>query len=151
MRAKSTIVLAGVLGGLAVGLADGIGAAVRAGVGAGAIAPSALLTGTVDLLVGGLAALGVVIVGTLSRWGRRRGTAPWAGWAGFAVTGAGVAAVTAALVGLTAARQNRFLAAGVVTLFALGAGVVGALCAPAVARVLGRLVPVRRPARGPGE
>jgi choline-sulfatase len=152
MRAKSTIVLAGVLGGLAVGLADGVGAAVRVGVGAAGLFPSALLAGAVDLLVGGLAALAVVIVGTLARWGRRRGTAPWAGWAGLAISGLAVAAVTAAMVGLTATRQNRFLAAGVVTLFTLGAGVVGALVAPALSRALGSVMPFRRrPARSADE
>ena len=136
MRAKSITLLAGLVAGLAVGIADGIGAAARAGVGAGGLLPAAILCGAVDLLVGVLGTLAVVVVFSLARWGRRRGTAPWAGWAGVAITGAGVAAATAAAIGLTASRNNRFLAAGLVALVAVGSGVVGALVAPAVARVL---------------
>jgi arylsulfatase A-like enzyme len=134
-----TIVLGGLLGGLGVGICDGLQAGFRAEIPVPALLANLLLVGTVDLLVGWLLALGVVLVAALARWGRRGAYPRLARRIALGLVGVITAAVTGKAFLLTGLRADRFLAAVTVTFVALGAGTVGALVAPAFARVLGPL------------
>jgi choline-sulfatase len=139
-----TVLLAALAGGLVTGLYDGIGAAFRAGVGFRAAFPAAILCGSVDLLVGAVIGLVVVVLGALAHWGRQRGVAPVALWVAYGLAGVAPAAAAAQMVLFTAGRNNRFLAAGMVAIVAVAVAVAAALCAPALARVLGAAVQLVR-------
>ncbi|HEY0711756.1 MAG TPA: sulfatase-like hydrolase/transferase [Polyangia bacterium] len=142
-----SIALAGLAAGAAVGLADGCQAGISVGAGAGATVVSGVLCAAVDALVGLGLALAVVLVIFLTRWGwrvaprRRTRTLAWA------ILGALAALGTGATVGATGSRDDRVLAGTAVALVAAALGLVGALLAPALARVLAPLVPKNFPRR----
>jgi arylsulfatase A-like enzyme len=142
-----SIALAGLVAGAAVGLADGCQAGITVAAGAGATALSALLCAAVDGLVGLGLAVAVLIIAFLTRWGwrvvpsRRTRTLAWAGLGALAALGTG------ATVGATATRHDRVLAGTAVALVAAALGVVGALLAPALARILAPIVPKNFPRR----
>jgi choline-sulfatase len=137
------IALGGLLGGLLAGLLDGAQAALRMGVDAGSVLATAALAGAVDLLLGAALGAAVGLTVFLARWGRAAPASPLGALVAWAVVGLGTAGVTAAAILGTAGRHNRFLAAGVVALDTLLAALVGALVAPALAR----LISTRRRAR----
>jgi arylsulfatase A-like enzyme len=136
--AGTTVVLAGMAGGFVVGFWDGLFAAVRAGVGGVGVLASVALVAAVDLLVGALLAGIYVAVTRTSRWGRRHGSPRYAVFAAWIACGLAAGAATAGTVAWTGLRNNRFLAAGIVALVALGAAALGTLISPALARLLAR-------------
>jgi hypothetical protein len=129
--------LAGALAGALVGFADGLRAGALLGVSARALLASALLAGAADALLGALAGTLLELLARLAVWGWRGRPPLAARVAAWVVAGAGAAAGTAAAVGATATRNNRFLAAGLAALAAIGLALGGALLGPALARVLG--------------
>ena len=142
--------LGGALAGAAIGAADGL----RAGAahGGGHLLATAALAAAVDALGGLALGAAVELLARLAAWGRRAHPGRGARAAAFVAVGAGAAALAAAVVSATALRRNRFLAAGLTALAAAAAGLLGALVAPALARLLGgrRGVAVRARAPGPG-
>jgi choline-sulfatase len=147
----STILVAGIAGGVLIGVYDGFGAALRAGVGVVGLFPAALLCAAVGLWVGLVAAILVIVLGFLTRWGRREGAPRPAVIAAWVLLGLGAAAVATAAVAGTTARNNRFLAGGLVALDVIAAGLIGALVGPALARALSPLARLRRAWQAPGE
>ncbi len=63
------------------------------------------------------------------------------------LAGAGTAAAAVATVSVTALRHNRFLAAGLTALAAAAVGILGAILAPALARLCRHGAGDRRPFR----
>jgi arylsulfatase A-like enzyme len=129
--------LAGALAGAGVGLADGVRAALLVGGAARVLLGTALLAASVDAIVGLLAGAAVEAVLRLAIWGRRARPPVWARALSLVAAGAGAAAAAAAVVSATALRRNRFLAAGLTALAGAAAAVLGALLAPALARLAG--------------
>ncbi len=127
--------LGGALAGAVVGAADGLRAAAAHG--GGHFVATAVLAAAVDALGGLAAGAAVELLARLAVWGRRARPGRGARAAAFVVTGAGAAAAAAAVVSATALRRNRFLAAGLTALAAAAVGLLGALLAPALARLLG--------------
>jgi arylsulfatase A-like enzyme len=143
MRARMTLPVGtgawlGALAGALVGSVDGARAAWVFGV-AGRSALSAIaLSLAVDALAGLLGGAAVEALARLARWGRAVAAPAAARRAAFVAAAAFAAWVTGESVAATATRNNRFLAAGLVALAAVGAATLGALLAPALARALGR-------------
>jgi arylsulfatase A-like enzyme len=130
--------LFGAAAGALVGLVDGGRAAWLVGADARGAAATVALSFAVDALAGWMAGALVELLVRLAAWGRRA-TAPWPARAlAFAIVGAAAAMAAAVVVDVTATRNNRFLAAGLVALAAVGAAVPGALLAPALARLISR-------------
>ncbi len=129
--------LAGALGGAGVGIADGVRAALVFGGAARVVLGTALLAASVDALVGLFAGAALETVLRLCIWGRRAQPPIWARALAFLAAGAGAAAAAAAVVSATALRRNRFLAAGLAALAGVAAAILGALLAPALARLAG--------------
>jgi arylsulfatase A-like enzyme len=123
------------LAGLVVGLVDGARAAHAAGAGLKVGALAALLAAGVDGLLGLLAGLGVELAARAAIWGRRARAPLAARAAALLLAGAAAGAAAAGTVGATALRHNRFLAAGLTALAALGVGLLGVALAPALARL----------------
>jgi arylsulfatase A-like enzyme/MFS family permease len=128
--------LLGAAAGALVGSVDGARAALLFGVASGSAAVVIALSVAVDVLAGSVAGGVVELFARLALWGRRRRAAGWARAFAFLVFGAAAALATAAAVEATLPRHNRFLAAGLAALAALGGAIPGALLAPALARVL---------------
>ncbi len=130
--------LVGAIAGALVGVADGLRVALIFGDDARSVVAVVALSVAVDALAG--AALGAVVE-VVARWGRwgRRVMAPWPARA-YAFLAAGAFSMTAAVyvVKDTLGRHNRILAAGLAALAALASAILGALLAPAVARVFSR-------------
>ena len=142
-KLPAAVLRAAILGGVAVGLADGIRAAAQARVPWLAFPACVVLTLGFDLVVAAAGGAALALLLGLWGWGsaRRRGfLAALLGWLLVSAAPAGVA--IAAVTG-TAARNNRFLAAGVVGLASLLAAIVAALLGPAVGRLLGLLPGLR--------
>jgi len=136
-RLPAVVFRSAVLAGLLVGLVDGVRAAWLSHLPVGGFVGCTVLTLGFDLVVAAAGGAGLALLMALAAWGRgRRGgrIASALGWlvAGGAAAGGAVASVTG-----TAARNNRFLAAGVVTLASLAAAVGATFVGPAVGRVLG--------------
>jgi arylsulfatase A-like enzyme len=127
--------LAGALAGAGVGLLDGARASFL--VGGGHVVPTALLAASVDALVGLAGGAAAEAIVRLAVWGRRARAPIWARLCARTAAGASAAAAAAAVVSATALRRNRFLAAGLTALAGVLAALVGALLAPAAARLLG--------------
>ncbi|HSZ81407.1 MAG TPA: sulfatase [Polyangia bacterium] len=141
--------LLGAIAGALVGAADGLRVALIFGDDARTTVAVVALAVAVDALVG--AALGAVVE-VVERWGRwgRRVMAPRLMRA-YAFLAAGAFSMTAAVyvVKDTLGRHNRILAAGLAALAALVSAILGALLAPAVARVFSRRA-VEREVAAPG-
>jgi arylsulfatase A-like enzyme len=130
--------LLGALAGALVGVADGTRAALVFGVDARGAAAVAALSVAVDALAGIVLGKVVELATRLALWGRQA-TAPLAARAfAFAVAGALSFAATTSVVEATLDRHNRFLAAGLAALAAVGSAIPGALLAPALARFISR-------------
>jgi arylsulfatase A-like enzyme len=129
--------LAGALAGALVGLVDGLRAGALLGVNARALLASALLAGAADALLGALAGALLEIGARVAAWGWRGRPPLAARIAAWVVAGGGAAVGTASAVAATASRNNRFLAAGLVALAAIGLALAGAVLGPALARMLG--------------
>lgn len=130
------LLVAGACGGILVGLLWGVSAALRARLDLGGVAA------TVGLVAGTYAALGAALgvatalAVTLVGFGHRRPAGRLATALGTVLAGAGASAAGVALIVGTAARNNRFLAAGLVVLASAGAAIGGALLAPTIGRAL---------------
>ncbi len=137
-----TLYLAGLLAGAAVGLADGLRCAWLAHLGWGASLATIVLVAGFHLLIGAAAGMGLGLAVGLAAWGRASPAPRWARLTAWGAVGvlAGLAPVVA--ISQTAARNNRFLAAGIAALASLVAATVAALVGPALARLLARRVPV---------
>ncbi|MDB4982039.1 MAG: hypothetical protein JWM82_2791, partial [Myxococcales bacterium] len=143
MRARSTLPVGtgawlGAVAGALVGLVDGARAAWTFGVAGKAAIAAVALSLAVDALAGLLGGAVVETLARLARWGRAVAAPAPARVVAFLVAAALSAGAAGETVAATATRNNRFLAAGLVALAALGAATLGALLAPALARVLGR-------------
>lgn len=135
-----------VFAGLVVGLGDGLRAAWLGHAGAAGWLGCVLLTLGFDVLAAFAGGLGLAALLAISGWARRRSAGLLASGVGWLGAGAASAAVAvAALIG-TAARNNRFLAAGVVVLASLVAAIAAAFVGPALARLLAYLPGLRSPA-----
>jgi arylsulfatase A-like enzyme len=128
--------IVGALAGALVGLGDGLRAGWLLGVDARSLLASAVLAGSADALLGAVGGALVELTIRTAAWGRKAEAPRAARLALWLVAGGAAAAGTAASVMGTAARNNRFLAAGLAGLAALGLGVAGALFAPALARLV---------------
>jgi choline-sulfatase len=128
--------LLGALAGGFVGVVDGTRAALVFGVGGRSALAVVALSVAVDALAG--LALGVLseVALRLALWGRRAQPPLAARAFAYAIAGALAFAATSWAVEVTLARHNRFLAAGLVALAAVGAALPGALLAPALARFI---------------
>jgi arylsulfatase A-like enzyme len=126
----------GALGGAVVGVVDGCRAAALVGLDVRATLASAALAATVDALAGWAAGALLEAAVRSTRWGRSVRAPRWATVAAFALFGAAAAAGALAVDKEIVDRHNRFLAAGLVALAALTIGALGALLAPALARVM---------------
>ncbi|HXJ21694.1 MAG TPA: sulfatase-like hydrolase/transferase [Polyangia bacterium] len=140
---------AGALAGMAVGAVDGVRAGMAVGASASALLATMLLTVSLDGLVGWTAGVACEVLGRLTVWGRGARPPAWARAVGFVVAGAGAAWAAVAVVTGTSLRKNRFLAAGLTALAAIGAGVLAFALAPAVARLAGARRSSRQPPRAP--
>jgi arylsulfatase A-like enzyme len=128
--------LAGGVAGLVVGFADGLRAALLVGAGARVTLATALLTASVDAALGVAGGAAVELVARAAAWGRRARAPVWARACSWLLAGAAAAGAAASAVMATALRHNRFLAAGLATLAALGVALAGVVLAPMVARLL---------------
>ncbi len=133
-----TMILASVAAGLSVGLVDGTRAALAAHAFGKAAAACVLLVVCLDLILGLFAGLLAAGLFSVVAWGARGTFGRAARILGHLLTAGLGGAVGAAAVAMTATRNNRFLASGVVVLAILGSGLLGALLAPVLARLLGR-------------
>jgi arylsulfatase A-like enzyme len=145
----ATGALAGALAGALVGLGDGARAAWLFGASGGAALAAVALAASVDALVGCVAGAVVELGARVALWGLRARAPVLARAAAFLVTGAGASVAAGAVVVATAARNNRFLAAGLAALAGAATGVLGALLAPALARALARRRSVPRSVAAP--
>jgi arylsulfatase A-like enzyme/MFS family permease len=128
--------LLGALAGALVGLGDGARAAIVFGVDGRSAAAVVALSVAVDALAGLAVGAAVELALRLAVWGRRADP-PFAARAfSFLIAGALSVAATAAVVEATVGRHNRFLAAGLAALAAVGSAIPGALLAPALARFI---------------
>jgi len=138
-KLPAVVFRAAVLAGALVGMADGVRAAVLGHVRLPGLLSCVALTFGFDVLVATAGGAALALLIWVSSWGRRQNSG-WlvsvVGWllAGGAAAGAAMAAVTG-----TAGRNNRFLAAGVVALAALGAAFAASFVGPALQRALGVL------------
>lgn len=128
-----------VMAGALVGLVDGVRAAALAHLSASGFLACVLLGVGFDVLAAVTLGLGLWILFGAAAWGRggrQRWFAAALGWllAGAAPVGAAVATITG-----TAARNNRFLAAGIVALATLVAASAASFLAPALGRIVGYL------------
>lgn len=132
----SAAVGSGLVAGAVVGLVDGSRAAILVGLEGPDAILAALLAAAVDAILGFAAAIVVLALVRVARWGRR-GSIATSRW-GPALLAAGslTVGVTIAAFAATLDRRNRFLAGGVTALATLGAAVAAAAVAPAVARLL---------------
>jgi len=141
--------LVGAVAGALVGTVDGLRVAFIFGDTARSLAAVVALAVAVDALAG--AALGAVVeaVGRWSRWGRRVVAHRFVD--AYAYLAAGAFSMTAAVyvVKDMLGRHHRVLAGGLAALAALASAILGALLAPAVARVFSRRA-VAREAAAPG-
>jgi arylsulfatase A-like enzyme len=124
---------AGGVCGAVVGLLDGVRATVL--VGTSALVGTMLLTAAIDGVLGVVAGAAVELVARVAAWGRRARVPTLARLLAYTVIGVGAAGGTYATAITTQSRHNRFLAAGLIGLAGLGAGLAGAVLAPALARV----------------
>ena len=112
-----------VLAGLLVGLVDGIQAAALGHAAFAGFLGCVALTLGFDLLVAAAGGAGLALLTALATWGERRKAGWFASGVGWLVAGGLAAGGAAAGVAGTAARNNRFLAAGVVALASMSAAV----------------------------
>ncbi len=131
-------VCAGTLAGLVVGLVDGLRSAYPFGQGLGAAVATASLAMGVDGLLGGLGGFVVGGWGAVRAWGLTRPVGGWRCVVGLLAAGAAAGGLGVLAVAATAARVNRFLAAGVVVLVVIAGWCVSAALAPALARLFRR-------------
>ena len=126
----------GLVAGAAVGLVDGVRAAILVGLEGPDAVLAALLAAAVDALLGFAAAVVVLALARVARWGRRGSIATSRWGPALMVAGSVTVGATIAAFAATLDRRNRFLAGGVTALATLGAAIVAAAVAPALARVL---------------
>ena len=148
-KLPAAVVRAAILGGVAVGLADGIRAAALARAPWLAFLACVLLTLGFDLIVAAAGGAVLALLLALASWGRGRNQSAPAAILGWLLAGAIPAAAAVVAATGTAARNNRFLAAGVVGLASLVAALAAALIGPALGRCLGRLPGLRSQADEP--
>jgi len=133
----AVVLRSAVLAGVLVGLVDGIRAAWLAhGSVTGFLGCVALAAGF-DLVVASVAGVGLAFLMAVAGWGRSRKAGLAASAVGWLLAGGIAAGAAAAAVSGTAARNNRFLAAGVVALVSLAAAVGATFVGPALARMVG--------------
>jgi arylsulfatase A-like enzyme len=142
-KLPATVLRAAILGGVAVGIADGVRAAVLGRAGLLAFLACVVLTLGFDLLVAAAGGAALALLLWLARWGRARRAGRLATTLGWLLAGMGAAGEAIGAVVLTAARNNRFLAAGVVALATLGVAAATAFVGPALGRILGLLPGLR--------
>jgi arylsulfatase A-like enzyme len=142
-RLPATVVRAAILSGVVVGFADGICAAVLARASLPAFLGCVVLTLGFDLLVAAAGGAVLALVFALARWGRARKTGWLAMVLGWLLAGSAPAIAAIATVTGTAARNNRFLAAGIVALASLAAGLGACFIGPALARLLAMIPGLR--------
>jgi arylsulfatase A-like enzyme len=126
-----------VLAGLVVGLVDGARAAWLSHASVSAFLGCTVLTTGFDLVVATAAGLGLSLLIALAAWGRARRPGLVASSVGWLLAGGIAGGGAAAAVSGTAARNNRFLAAGVVALASLATAVGATFVGPALARLVG--------------
>src|SRR5512138_218048 len=122
-RLPAALLRAAILAGVAVGLVDGIRAAALGHAAAGAFLACVTLTVGFDVLVAAAAGASLALLLALGAWGKGRRHGWLATLLGWLLAGAIPAGIAIAAVTGTAARNNRFLAAGVVALASLVAAV----------------------------
>jgi arylsulfatase A-like enzyme len=127
--------LAGGLAGALVGFADGVRAALLVGTTARVALATAVLVASIDAMLGVAAGAAAELVARAALWGRRARPPAWARGVTFALAGLAAGGAAAGAVFSTAARHNRFLAAGLTALAAVAASLGGVVLAPAVARL----------------
>ncbi len=127
--------VAGALAGVLVGALDGARAALAANA-SGAIVGAVKLAASLDGVIGLVAGLVIEMAVRAAVWGRSARPPRWGRVLALVVAGAAAGAGAAGEVSLTAMRRNRFLAAGLVALVAIGVGIAGFVLAPALARLL---------------
>ena len=132
-----------VLAGLLVGLVDGIQAAALGHAAFAGFLGCVALTLGFDLLVAAAGGAGLALLTALATWGERRKAGWFASGVGWLVAGGLAAGGAAAGVAGTAARNNRFLAAGVVALASMSAAVGATFVGPALGRLFGAVPPLR--------
>jgi arylsulfatase A-like enzyme len=142
-----SLAVSGVLAGAIVGVLDGVRAAAMARPGGLGTVATVAFTAGLDTLVGAALGGAAALLTFLARWGRAWEMPAGARALGWVAAGLLPAAAAAGAAAGTAGRNNRFLAAGVIGLAALGAGAVGALVGPALARLTGRRAPEGTPGR----
>ena len=141
--------VAGGLAGVAVGALDGWQAARAVGApGSGTLATIALAL-FLEGLLGWAAGLAVEAASRLAVWGRAARAPTWARVTAFVAGGAAAGLAAVAVVVATSLRKNRFLAAGLTALAALGSGLLAFALIPALARLLGSRRAARQPPRAP--
>jgi arylsulfatase A-like enzyme len=140
---------AGALAGVAVGAVDGLCAGAAVGGTARSVLAAMILAGSLDGLAGWVAGVGVELLTRLAVWGRGARAPVWARVVGFILVGACAAACAVAVVTGTSLRRNRFLAAGLTALAAIGVGILAFAVAPALARLAAGRRAERQPPRAP--
>jgi arylsulfatase A-like enzyme len=148
MRARSPFplgagpLLGAVAGGL-VGVVDGVRAALIFGVDERSVAAVVALSVAVDALAGWMLGAIVELVARLALWGRAARASRTSRVAAFLFAGTISLAATILTVEATLSRHNRYLAAGLAALAAVATAILGALLAPAFARLISRRLPDR--------
>lgn len=90
------------------------------------------------VLIGAATGLGLGLVLGAATWGRAAQTPGWARLTAWGLVGALAAVAPVVAIATTAARNNRFLAAGIAALASIIAVAIAALLGPALARLLAR-------------
>jgi arylsulfatase A-like enzyme len=144
-RLPAAVLRGAVLAGVAVGLVDGIRAAVLGHAPFLAFVACVVLTLGFDLLVAAAGGAVLALLLWLSAWGNAGPRGRLARGLGWLVASAVPAFATIVAVYGTAARNNRFLAAGVVALASLVAALGAAWLGPALGRLLTKLPGLRVP------
>jgi arylsulfatase A-like enzyme/MFS family permease len=142
-KLSAVVFRSAVFAGLLVGIVDGVRAAVLGHVRILGWLGCVILTVGCDALA---AAAGGAVLASLvgiAGWGRQTKAGVLASILGWLVAGGAVAGVAIAEVSATAARNNRFLAAGVVVLASVVAAAAACLLGPALGRLFNRLFPWR--------
>ncbi|HET6283431.1 MAG TPA: sulfatase-like hydrolase/transferase [Polyangia bacterium] len=128
--------ICGALAGAVVGAADGWRAASLVGLDWRSTLASIALGAAVDALAGWVGGIALELLSRLAFWGRRAEAPRLARVVAWAAAGAVAAGAAVAVMVVTASRNNRFLAAGLISLGAVGVALLAALLAPALARAL---------------
>jgi arylsulfatase A-like enzyme len=147
-KMTAVVFRAAVFAGLLVGIVDGMRAAVLGHVRVLGLLACLILTLGCDVLAAAAGGAVLALLLGMAGWGRRQRVGWFASICGWVAAGAVPTCVTLAAVSGTAARNNRFLAAGVVVLASSTAAVVASFAGPALVRGCGRLFRLRAKSGG---